>query len=220
MLGAIRICGRWIDEKILERLSQRSQGPTPPSQSKLVEDFCRQADWRDAKGRLSTSSARVGLLKLEKRGLVQLPAMTPRCKSAKPRGLVDDQELLPPLPTVPTDGHKLVGLKLRLIANDEDPQHWLWNRLIGLLPSGCSRTMSRFPSTGFGIGSLYGSTHWEAVHWWEPNCAIWWSMMGGQWAPWVLVPLPIISPVAMNGLAGRRLGRCRTATGSLVYRVF
>jgi hypothetical protein len=130
MLGAIRICGRWIDEKILERLSQRSQGPTPPSQSKLVEDFCRQADWRDAKGRLSTSSARVGLLKLEKRGLVQLPAMTPRCKSAKPRGLVDDQELLPPLPTVPTDGHKLVGLKLRLIANDEDPQHWLWNRLI------------------------------------------------------------------------------------------
>ena len=65
--------GRWVDQQVLERLSRRAQGPLAPPRRQLIEEFCRAADWRDAKERLSLSSASVALGRLEQRGLVQLP---------------------------------------------------------------------------------------------------------------------------------------------------
>jgi len=53
VLGAIRMSGRWIDRQVLERLSRRSQGPTPPLRSELITNFAvpssgrmRMANWR------------------------------------------------------------------------------------------------------------------------------------------------------------------------------
>lgn len=129
MTGAIRIRGRWVNVDLLERLSRRSQGPTAPARSQLVEEFCRATDWRDAKGRLSLSSARVALRRLEALGRVQLPPMSARAQGASPRRLWDDGQPLPELPQVSVS-RRPSGLRLELIQNERDPAHRIWNRLI------------------------------------------------------------------------------------------
>jgi hypothetical protein len=56
--------------------------------------------------------------------------MPARQKGKVPRGLLDDGEPLPPLPQLPGEGSKIVGLKLYLIRGENDPAHRIWNRLI------------------------------------------------------------------------------------------
>jgi hypothetical protein len=129
VLGALRICGRWISQQVLERLSRRSQGPNPPSRTDLIADFCRTVGWRDAQGRLSISSASVALGKLEQRGKVQLPPKRSRSESAQCRGLLDDKEALPALPRLAAQS-VAPGLRLHLVQDEHDPAHRLWNRLI------------------------------------------------------------------------------------------
>jgi hypothetical protein len=130
LIGAIRVSGRWVDQQILGRLSRRSQGPLAPPRRQLIEEFCRAADWHDAKGRPSLSSASVALRRLEQRGLVQLPPLAPRRKNSVARGLWDDGQPLPVVPKLPLAGGSIPGLRLRLIADEHDPAHRIWNRLI------------------------------------------------------------------------------------------
>ncbi len=130
VLGATRVSGRWIDSQVLQRLSSRSQGPAPPPRRQLIEEFCRATGWCDAHGEPAISSASVALRRLEQRGMVQLPPGEPRQVPLRPRGLWDDGEALPPLPKLPSGGRRLAGLKLRLIENEHDPAHRIWNRLI------------------------------------------------------------------------------------------
>jgi len=130
LIGAIRVSGRWVDQQVLARLSRRAQGPTAQPRRQLIEEFCRATDWRDAKGRLSLSSASVALRRLEQRGLVQLPPMVPRRKNSVARGLLDDGQPLPAVPKLPLSGGLIPGLRLRLIADEHDPAHRIWNRLM------------------------------------------------------------------------------------------
>jgi len=115
---------------VLARLSRRSHGPSPPPRRQLVEEFARAVHWRSPKGQLSLSSASVALRRLEQQGLVQLPPMAPRRQGSAARGLRDDGQPLPPLPKLPLTGGAIPGLRLRLIQNEDDPAHALWNRLI------------------------------------------------------------------------------------------
>jgi hypothetical protein len=130
VIGAVQVSGRWVDQQVLERLSRRSQGATAPPRRQLIEEFCRNVGWRDLHGRLGISSASVALRRLEQKGLVQLPPMAPRSPGAAPRGLRDDGEPLPPLPELPLAGGAIAGLRLRLIQNEHDGFHALWNRLL------------------------------------------------------------------------------------------
>lgn len=124
------MCGRWVSDELLQRLSHRSRWPDPPTRRQLLQEFCRALDWKDARGRWSISSARVGLRRLEKRGKVQLPPLSPRAKSLVRRGLRDDQQPLPPLPKLPAHAGKIAGLRLRLIQDEHDRAHRIWNGLI------------------------------------------------------------------------------------------
>lgn len=130
MIDATQVCGRWVSNDVLRRLSRRAQAPQAPARRELIEDFCRSLDWRDAKGRWCFSSARVALRRLEKEGKVQLPPEKSRTKGSSPRRLRDDGQALPPLPKLPAHAGKIPGLRLRLIRDEQDPGHWIWNRLI------------------------------------------------------------------------------------------
>ena len=129
MIGATRIRGRWVSLELLERLSRRSQGPAAPPRQQLVQEFCRATDWRDAKGRPSLSSASVALRRLEALGQVQLPPIVRRAKGPLPRGLSDDGQPLPELPKV-SARRRPTALRLRLVQDEHDPAHRIWNRLI------------------------------------------------------------------------------------------
>lgn len=127
MLDAVRICGRWVSQHVLARLSGRSLTSNPPARRSLVRDFCRALNWRNAKGQLCLASANVALNRLEKQGLVTLPPPTARGPRSQPRQLRDDGEPLPPLPPRALRTHPL---RLQLIEDQHDPNHRRWNRLI------------------------------------------------------------------------------------------
>jgi len=119
-----------VSQALLDRLSRRSRQLQPPPRQELVAEFCRAVDWRDAKGRLSISSASVGLRRLERQGKVQLPPLRARTPGALGRGLWDDGLALPARPKLPARAEDIDGLRLGLITGEEDPAHPLWNRLI------------------------------------------------------------------------------------------
>ena len=61
---------------------------------------------------------------------MQLPPRSGGVKRCKPRRLYDDGQALPPLPQLGASGQRLSGLRLRLIGDETDPAHRIWNRLI------------------------------------------------------------------------------------------
>lgn len=128
MLDAVRISGRWVRRSLLDGISARSRVSHPPSRYELVQEFCRLADWRNRKGELCVSSANVGLKRLEKQGLVCLPPPLARTASGAQRRLRDDGLPLPPLPELTQAS--LSTLRVSLVADNQDPQHLIWNRLI------------------------------------------------------------------------------------------
>ena len=130
MIGAVKVCGRWIPQAVLDRIARRAQGPEPPRRVQLVGEFCRSVGWRDAKGRLSISSASVALERLEHRGLVKLPPRVARRRGPVPRGLTDDGLPVPPVPKLPQAGVSLGQIRLRLVQDSQDPAHVVWNRLV------------------------------------------------------------------------------------------
>lgn len=130
MLDAVRMCGRWIGKPLLERITARTLGPDPPSRQELLREFCHRIDWRNRKGKLCLSSANVCVKRLEKQGLVRLPPPAPRAPRSAKRQLFDDGQPLPPLPQLPRSVEQIPDLHLSLIADAEDGQHPIWNRLI------------------------------------------------------------------------------------------
>ena len=130
MLDAIRVCGRWIGNAILDRISARTEASDPPSRQQLIEEFCRRTDWRNRKGELCLSSASVCLKRLEAQNLVRLPPPVLQAPRWAKRQLRDDGMALPPLPKLPQSIKDIGHLRMSLIAGDQDPQHLIWNRLI------------------------------------------------------------------------------------------
>jgi hypothetical protein len=130
VLDAIRIAGRWVKRSLLDRLSARTLGPNPPSRHRLVQEFCRWAHWRNRQGELCVSSAGAGLKRLEEQGLVRLPPPLVRTGAGAQGRLRDDGQPLPPLPNLPKSSDRIPRLRVSLIADHQDPQHLLWNRLI------------------------------------------------------------------------------------------
>lgn len=121
------MAGRWIRRSVLDRLTARTEGSDPPSRHQLVQEFCRSTHWRNRKGELCVSSANVCLNRLEKQGLVRLPPPAVSRRPSAKRTLRDDGLPLPPLPTRLGQAERL---RLSLIADSQDPQHLIWNRLI------------------------------------------------------------------------------------------
>lgn len=127
MLDAVRIAGRWVSKHVLARLSARAVSDNPPARCSLVREFCRWTHWRNRKGQLCFASANVALNHLEKQGWVKLPPPAPRSARRQARQLVDDGKPLPPAPRL---GVSVTPITLQLIEGQNDPDHWLWNRLI------------------------------------------------------------------------------------------
>lgn len=125
MLDAVRISGRWIRKSVLEQMTERTLEPDPPTRQQWLQEFCRRTDWRNRKGELCSSSANVGVQRLEKLGLVRWPAAAPRAPRSARRQLVDDGQALPPLPQLPASAEQISDLHLHLIRNQRESEHKL-----------------------------------------------------------------------------------------------
>ena len=79
-----KLCGRPFDGAELERIRREIVAANPPLRAEIARRVCRALDWSDALGRPKLMSARVGLLRLHRGGLIELPAPTGRNGNGRP----------------------------------------------------------------------------------------------------------------------------------------
>jgi hypothetical protein len=67
------VAGREFSEGLIERIRARVRGDSSVTRSGLSREVCRWLDWRGVDGRLKEMNCRVALLKLARRGMLELP---------------------------------------------------------------------------------------------------------------------------------------------------
>ena len=67
------VAGREFSEDIIERIRVRVRGDSSVTRTGLSREVCAWLDWRAADGRLKEMNCRVALLKLSRRGMLELP---------------------------------------------------------------------------------------------------------------------------------------------------
>ena len=121
-----KLCGRAFAGADLERIRREIVEANPPLRAEIARRICRALDWTDALGRPKLMSARVGLLRLHRAGLIDLPA--PSRGNGNGRGLVQGPDRWPePIPVEGTVG-QLGGLRLEAVCEQRASR--LWNGLI------------------------------------------------------------------------------------------
>ena len=121
-----KLCGRPFDEMDLETIRHEILTANPPLRSEIARRVCRALAWTDALGRAKLMSARVGLLRLHRAGLIELPA--PTRSNGNGKGLVWGPDVWPePIPLEGTVG-QLSGLRLEAVREKDASR--LWNGLI------------------------------------------------------------------------------------------
>jgi hypothetical protein len=118
----------------------------------MAREACAHLAWYSPDGRPAVSSAKVALRKLERRGLLRLPARQPRAKPG--HRLRHSGRRLPALKAVPPRVDQVEGLHLHLLSGLDDPLHALWNDLI-IEQHPCGDA----PLVGAQLRYLIGSAH-------------------------------------------------------------
>ena len=72
----MQICGRHFNESDLDWIREQVTSRTDLNRAQLSRLFCHHVDWRKPDGGLKEMSCRVALLRLERSGLIPLPAPT------------------------------------------------------------------------------------------------------------------------------------------------
>jgi hypothetical protein len=121
-----KLCGRPFDEWDLERIRGEIVAANPPLRAEIARRVCRALDWTDGLGRPKLMSARVGLLRLHRAGLIELPA--PSRGNGNGRGLARAPDRWPEAAPVGGTVGELSGLRLEAVW--ERSASRLWNGLI------------------------------------------------------------------------------------------
>ena len=119
------VCGQSFSEPVLERLRQTLQREPKLSRRALSRRLCAWLDWKGANGRPKEMSARCALLRLHRRGVLNLPSAQPgparRRRLPRPPALLSVRgsvEALQNLELVPVGGPRSASARLwkQLIA--------------------------------------------------------------------------------------------------------
>lgn len=121
-----RLCGRALSEADLERIRREIRLADPANRAEIARRVCRALGWRNARGKPKLMSARVGLLRLHRAGLIELPAPTKGNGNARP--LKQVVKAWPEERALDGSVGQLTGLRLSAVADKEASR--LWNALI------------------------------------------------------------------------------------------
>jgi Druantia protein DruA len=121
-----RLCGRAFTGADLERIREEIVAADPPQRSEIARRVCRALEWTDARGRPKLMSTRVGLLRLHRAGLIELPAASRG--NGNGRGLVRGPEVWPEARAVVGTVGPLSALRLEAVSDPRASR--LWNGLI------------------------------------------------------------------------------------------
>jgi len=79
-----RLCGRALSEADVEAIRREIRLADPANRAEIARRVCRTLGWSNARGEPKLMSARVGLLRLHRAGLIELPAATKGNGNARP----------------------------------------------------------------------------------------------------------------------------------------
>jgi hypothetical protein len=121
-----KLCGRELTAEDLESIRVAVREAAPPLRSEITRRVCEALHWYDDQGRPKLMSCRVGLLRLHRGGLIELPP--PRNGNGNGRGLRPHRVDWPDPRPVTGSAGELDGLHLERVA--DKGASGLWNALI------------------------------------------------------------------------------------------
>lgn len=117
-----RLCGRPFSHDALQAIKEEVQGGYSQSRMEIARRVCSRLNWGNASGQPQLMSGRVGLLRLHRLGLIELPP--PLTRNGNGKGLVRRKAKLPPLSILETDIQSLTGLRLDRVRSREESAYW------------------------------------------------------------------------------------------------
>jgi hypothetical protein len=122
------VCGQHFTEELIQKISTTVESEPTISRRELSRRVCELLDWKGPNGKLKTMSCRVALLKLHRKGVIDLP-------ECRVNGLFqpkkDKNEILEQIKPVCCDLRELGGVELVPIRSRESKASRLWNELMG-----------------------------------------------------------------------------------------
>ena len=109
-----KLCGRPLSEADLEAIRRAILEADPPLRAEVARRVCAALGWHDALGRPKLMSCRVGLLRLHRAGLIELPAA--RNGNGNGRGLVKQPDAWPAEQPLGGSAGQLGGLRLAPVS--------------------------------------------------------------------------------------------------------
>lgn len=121
-----QLCGSKFTLKKLEAVKEEVRVGYSISRAEIARRVCNRLGWFNLLGEPKLMSCRVGLLHLERLGLIELPP--PRTRNGNGKGLVRQKARLPQLKELRTDIRNLTGLCLDRVRTRKESA--CWNSLI------------------------------------------------------------------------------------------
>lgn len=125
-LRAVVVCGRRFEPKDIETIRAIIASPDARNRRQIATRTCQELGWIREDGRLKEMSCRVALIRMEKLGLIELPA--PTGGNGNRAIYVPSISLGQPLFPLPAHVRELDGLTLRLVEGRADSR--LWNEAV------------------------------------------------------------------------------------------
>jgi hypothetical protein len=121
-----KMCGRPLSAADVETIRREIRLADPLSRAEIARRVCRALEWNNAQGQPKLMSARVGLLRLYRSGLIELPA--PRNANGNGRPLKYGPKRWPQELALHGSVGELSGLRLERVSDKTASR--LWNGLI------------------------------------------------------------------------------------------
>jgi len=166
-LPEVRVCGQEFSKEMIVRIQSAIDNEPGLSRAGLSRRVCEWLDWRTRKGKLKQMSCRVALLKLHRRGEIELPAAKEfegRSKRRCERTAAGDTEK-------PWSGglKKLQPIELIKVGSADSQASRSWNKMMsrhhylgdGPLCGAQMRYLVYSPSYGYLGGLAFSSAAWR-----------------------------------------------------------
>jgi hypothetical protein len=121
-----RLLGRPFGPQALSAIREEISLARPRLRAEIARRVCQRLAWRNPRGQDALMSARVALLRLQAKGLIELPA--PRNGNGNGKPWSAAIETLPPEQSLGASLSGLRPVELRVVS--DPPQSRLWNSLI------------------------------------------------------------------------------------------
>jgi hypothetical protein len=122
----MHVAGREFTDEILDRISQTVRDTADLTRCALSRLVCEWMNWKDAAGRAKESSCRALLVKLERRGVIELPLARPVSFEAGEQATARPATQWPHLKTTLS---RLSGIKL-VVVNGDKARSRLWRAMM------------------------------------------------------------------------------------------